>query len=421
MNILWEWADQYDISPLILPRNSKDLEALERLSVSFEEKKPEYLPKEIGYLSNLHTFIMYDSRIKELPNEFSNLINLKYLYLDDNKLTELPDTFCRLTNLEKVSLSYNNITSLPDCIGKLQHLESLNLNFNLLKEFPESMSELKLKELRLLENPVEYISKAVQLFLNTTRKADASVKEPFTIAWQECGENSEYAKRFYVPDFDGYLPFFLSGEEISKIESDDGVMLTERHLLLGILYGLNIAGEGSIRLREQDEEVLIGLVDTLSEGYGFETHEEMIVDASTIIRNINGTQASRLILETGHRLVPQSSEILEHLILDLWSEISLYNDARITTLEEISYRVKEMDLSELHPYSKQLVCYYGLCSLIFMYRTSGEDYLEDNLIDNYLRDYFSPNVTDKLLLNKAVALMEDPNRFEAIDMMSPMI
>jgi len=61
MNILWEWADQYDISPLVLPRNSKDLEALERLSVSFEEKKPEYLPKEIGHLFNLHTFVIHSS------------------------------------------------------------------------------------------------------------------------------------------------------------------------------------------------------------------------------------------------------------------------------------------------------------------------------------------------------------------------
>jgi len=69
MNILWEWADQYDISPLVLPRNSKDLEALERLSISYGDKKLEYLPKEIGYLYNLHTFIMYDSKIKELPGK----------------------------------------------------------------------------------------------------------------------------------------------------------------------------------------------------------------------------------------------------------------------------------------------------------------------------------------------------------------
>ena len=411
MNILWEWADQYDISPLVLPRNSKDLEALERLSISFEEKKPEYLPKEIGYLYNLHTFIMYDSKIKELPDEFSNLINLKYLYLDGNELTKLPDTFCKLTNLEKVSLSYNNITSLPDCIGKLQHLESLNLNFNLLKELPESMLELKLKELRLLENPVEYISKEVQDFLNTTKKADASAKEPFTIVWKFGEETHEYAKQFNIPDFGSSLPFFLSGKEV---ESDDNFLLTQRHLLLGILYGLNeelpIAAV---------EEVLINLVDILSEGFGFETLEEMILDVSTRVRDINGTTPSWLILETGHRLVPQSSKILEHLILDLWFEVSFSKD-NLALLEAIPVWVEKIDLSAIHPYSKQLVCYYGLCALIFINQANSKDYLESDLVDNYIKKYFYPNVLDTLLLNKAVAFMENPENFYPIDMMNPM-
>jgi len=420
MQNLWDWADTYDISPLTLPRNSKDLQALESLSLEFEEKKPEYLPKEIGNLSNLHTFIMHYSSIKELPDEFSNLVNLKYLYLDGNELTKLPETFCSLVELEKVSLSYNNLTLLPDCIGKLQNMVSLNLNLNLLKELPESMSELKLEELRLRDNPVEYISKEVQHFLNITRKSDTLTKEPFTVVWQECGEDSEYARRFGVADFDGYLPFFLSGEEVSKIESDDGVMLTERHLLLGILYGLNIAGKGSIRLREQDEEVLISLVDTLSEGYGFETIEEMIIDASTRIRNINGTHPSQLMLETGNKLVPESDQIKEHLILDLWCEIS-YNEDNIELLEEIPILLKEINLAAMHSYTKQLICYYGLCALIFTHLAKNEDYLENDLVDEYLKRYFYPNVTDKLLLNNATAFMENPDNFQPIDLWSPMM
>ncbi len=170
---------------------------------------------------------------------------------------------------------------------------------------------------------------------------------------------------------------------------------------------------------KDDEDVLIDLVDTLSEGYGFETLEEMVLDASSRIRNINGTTISRLMLETGHMLVPHSSKILEHLILDLWSEVS-NNEDNIELLEEIPVRVKEVDLTAIHPYSKQLVCYYGLCALIFMHRARDEDYLENDLIDNYLKNYFYPIVADELLLNKAVALMENPNIYETIDMMSHM-
>ena len=413
MQTLWKWADEYDISPLVFPRNNIDLQTLEELVLDFEDKKPEYLPKEIGNLVNLHTFVMRYSKIKELPDEFSNLVNLKYLYLDGNELTKLPEAFCALVKLEYISLSYNSLTSLPDCIGELQHLVSVNLNINLLKELPESMSKLKLKELRLLDNPVEYISKEVQEFLNTTRKADASAKEPFTIVWKFGEEIHEYVKQFNIHNFDGSLPFFLSGKEV---ESDDGFLLTQRHLLLGILYGLNRVEELPIYT---EEKVLIGLVDTLSEGYGFETIEEMVLDASPRVRNINGSHPSRLMLEAAKKLVPGSSQIKEHLILDLWSEIS-NNEDNIELLEEIPALVKEIDLTTLHSYSKQLVCYYGLCALIFIHRNKHEDYLENDLVDEYLKMYFYTNVTDALLLNKAEELMKNPEKFQPIDLWSPM-
>jgi len=167
---LWNWADTHDISPLILPRNSKDLKSLEQLVLSFINLQIEYLPKEIGKLSNLRTFVLQDSKLKELPDEFSNLVNLKYLYLDGNKLTKLPETFCNLAKLERVFLGRNKLTSIPNCIGDLQNLVVLNLFSNKLHELPLSIANLTLEELNILGNPIEYIPDEIQSLIGVIKK-----------------------------------------------------------------------------------------------------------------------------------------------------------------------------------------------------------------------------------------------------------
>ena len=37
--------------------------------------------------------------------------------------------------------------------------------------------------------------------------------ERYSFVWQKCGKNSRYAERFYVPGYDGYLPFFVWGRK----------------------------------------------------------------------------------------------------------------------------------------------------------------------------------------------------------------
>jgi len=414
MLALWKWADTYHLSPFVMPRNAEDLERIETLSLDFQDDdNPEYLPKEIGMLKSLQTFVLYDSKVKDLPNEFRNLGNLKYLYLDGNEFEEMPDSLCDLAKLEKISLSYNKLTTLPHCIGKLQHLDTLNLKYNFLEYLPESMSSLKLNYLRLQNNPVKYISTEVQTFLNTTRKEDSACKEPFKVVWKSNSDKiQEYIGQFNIDGFEGSLPFFLSGQEL---ESNDPP-LTERNLLMGVLYGLNSADKFPLHA---NEKILTSLLNTLSKGYGYESAEEMVLDVSEKVRNMNGSRPSLVMLETGHKLVPESLEIIEHILWDLWSEISLSEENRIELLEEIPRRVKELDLSKIHPYSKQLVCYYGLCALIFMHRAKGEEYLENNLVDEYLKNYFYPNVSDELLSKKAVDLMANPEKFQPIDLWSP--
>lgn len=62
--------------------------------------------------------------------------------------------------------------------------------------------------------------------------------ERYGIVWQQCAANSSIAQRFFVPSYEGFLPFFLWGAELEALERKEKVEFREEHLLKGILYGL---------------------------------------------------------------------------------------------------------------------------------------------------------------------------------------
>ena len=60
-------------------------------------------------------------------------------------------------------------------------------------------------------------------------------KRNYTLVWQQVGENSPGTKRFYVPNYAGYLPFFVYGADLELLESGKEIELKEENLLKGIL------------------------------------------------------------------------------------------------------------------------------------------------------------------------------------------
>ena len=147
--------------------------------------------------------------------------------------------------------------------------------------------------------------------------------ERHSIVWKECGANSRYAERFFVPGFEGYLPFFIFGEELEKFENKESVELKEDHLLKGILYGLNEFDNSPKPWHQsKDRETLLYLLDILGNGFNFESPEDMILNVAARIREDNGNSVSRIVLEVGKNLMPESSKIKCDLIFDLWAVIS---------------------------------------------------------------------------------------------------
>lgn len=232
--------------------------------------------------------------------------------------------------------------------------------------------------------------------------------ERYSIVWQECGTNSHTAERFFVPGYEGYLPFFVWGDELDALEKKEKVELREKHLLRGILYGLyEFDHHPKPWHQKKDKETLLYLLDVLGNGFKFDSSEKMVLDVAYSVREKNGNGASRIILEVGDNLIPQSSKIKSDLICDLWAVISMHGE-KSDLFEEIIRLVDQIDFSEIHSDAKEIVCYYGLCAMVFL--------KNENDIANYLPKYIYPNVVLGQLKNKIKALLENPNDFSPVDL-----
>jgi len=233
-------------------------------------------------------------------------------------------------------------------------------------------------------------------------------KERYSIVWQKCGTNSRAAERFFVPGYEGYLPFFIWGDELDAFEKKEKVEFREEHLLKGILYGLyEFDHHPKPWHHKKDRETFLYLLDVLGNGFEFDSPEKMILDIAYGVREKNGNGASRIVLETGNNLIPQSSRIKSDLICDLWAVISEHGE-KIELFEEIIRLVDKIDFAEIHSDAKEIVCYYGLCSMVFL--------KNENDIANYLPKYIYPNVAMRQLKNKIKKLLENSNNFSPIDL-----
>ena len=161
-------------------------------------------------------------------------------------------------------------------------------------------------------------------------------------------------------------------------------------------------------IRKEDRGVLIYLLDILGKGFDFESREKTILDVASGMRENNWNGASRVVLEVGNELVPESSKIKSQLINDLWAIAAEFGEEE-SLFEEIIGLLKKIDLAEINPDAREVICYYGLCSLVLLGRTSE--------IPAYLTDYVYPNVSTSKLKLKITALLGNPRGYRPSDLL----
>ncbi len=233
-------------------------------------------------------------------------------------------------------------------------------------------------------------------------------KERYMTVWQECGANSRAAERFFVPGYDGCLPFLLWGDDLATFERNQVVELREEHLLKGILYGLyEFDHKPTMWHKKKDRETLLYLLDVLRKGFKYESLEEMILNVAYTIGEKHGSGPHRIVLEVGDNLVPNSSKVKSDLICATWGVIA--ERENVTELfERIISLIKEIDFEHIHSNAKEVVCFYGLCAMVFLGNEEG--------VTSYLPEYVYPNVSISKLKKKVNALLENPNDFTPADM-----
>lgn len=232
--------------------------------------------------------------------------------------------------------------------------------------------------------------------------------QKYANVWIDCGANSRMAERFYVPGYEGYLPFFIWGDELKAFERNEKVEFREEQLLKGILFGLyEFDFNPKLWHRKEDRGALIHLLDELGNGFDFENPEKMILEVAFSMREKNWNSASRIVLEVGSGLIPESSEIKSDLIGDLWAIAAEFGEED-SLFEEIMSLIVQVNLDEIDPDAKEIICYYGLCSLVFLGRVSD--------IPAYLAEYIYPNVAMSKLKFNITALLENPDGYSPAEL-----
>ena len=154
---------------------------------------------------------------------------------------------------------------------------------------------------------------------------------PYSLIWKMLGQNDPMADRFYVPTYDGYLPFFVFDEDI---DHSKGIRFepNEQMLLLGICYGLNghYYNENSYpSLTKRDLDTYHYLFGILAQGFQFPNPEEAFLTLGNYLSNRLGKPwATITLLETGLKFLDlhHNTAIKSNLCLAYWQAIDQIND-----------------------------------------------------------------------------------------------
>lgn len=125
--------------------------------LNLSKNKFQALPSHIGTFTNLKSLRVDNNRLTSLPEDIGKLTKLENLSVASNRIVTLPAALSLLVNLKEINLQDNRITVFPKALCELKHLTSVDLSRNKITELPAEIGDIKVTDLNLNENQINYI------------------------------------------------------------------------------------------------------------------------------------------------------------------------------------------------------------------------------------------------------------------------
>jgi hypothetical protein len=193
----------------------------------------------------------------------------------------------------------------------------------------------------------------------------------FTIVWTPLKQ--EIIDNWGLPLSEGVsVPFFLEGDASNQLQSERGAPLLPFDLLRGILVAYR--NDPPVVALAASRRAMPAVVEHLGRGFGRASLEATVLDVAVKMRDEYGNDLSRVVLETGTALAPESSKIRSDLVADLWilAEKAPEDDLR-PLLDEIAAHVPQIDVDDIHAGAAELVCYAHFVALHYLGRDAERD------------------------------------------------
>ena len=101
------------------------------------------LPDDFFDLTELHTILIYGSKINHISEKISQLQKLEELVITSSQIGSLPSTIYSLPKLETINLKYNQLTSISKNICATPELKNLVLTGNKFKSLPKCLAHIE--------------------------------------------------------------------------------------------------------------------------------------------------------------------------------------------------------------------------------------------------------------------------------------
>ena len=235
---------------------------------------------------------------------------------------------------------------------------------------------------------------------------------PYELVWLSCKAQPALAERFFVPEFQGELPFLVAADAPRKLAA-----LSEEQLLHGLLTSFAERDQnGALVPRAEDRETLVMLLEILRQGYTFASFEELVLETSGLLRSKYGVQPSQAALCTGRLLAPDSAQIRADLMLDLWAASAEIADNGLA----VEYRrlipdlFEGLDRAALHAPTLEVCVYINMVT-----RYLRDDFVETGALEAFLVDEVIDVIREPRLKEKVQALAtaaRDDQRLDFADL-----